>query len=179
MSESYSDLGIVIRAVDSGESDKYITILTEHHGLGNFVARGARRITSKKSPHLDLFNVIKFSVGRGDAPKYLNQVESLHFFPGIKKDYAKIGLAMTLAEIITGTMPTDEEDREMYLSLKAYLDALNGTTLVKESNQLTRRFALFLMRHLGYPSPKSPDTDNLSGYFESVMNRKIISKEIR
>lgn len=179
MGQSYSDSGIVIRSVDSGEADKFVSIISENHGLGHFVAKGARRLTSKKAPHLDIFNLIRFSVGRGEAPHFLNQVESLSFFPGIKKDYAKIGLSLTLAEILTNTLPLDVEDREIYLSLKAFLTALEKTTTASETNRLGRRFGLFLMRHLGYPPPQSPETDNLSGYFESLMNRKIISKDIK
>lgn len=179
MSESYTDSGIVIRSVDSGEADKFVSIISENHGLGNFVAKGARRPTSRKASHLDLLNLIKFSAGRGENPRYLNQVESTSFFPGIKKDYAKVGLSLTLAEILTNTLPLDVEDREIYLSFKSFLQALEKTVDSKETNRLGRRFGLFLMRHLGFPPPKFPETDNLSGYFESLMNRKIISTEIR
>lgn len=179
MSETYSDRGIVIRSVDSGEADKFVSIISENHGLGSYVARGARRITSRKAPHLDLFNLVRFSVGRGENPRYLNQVESVAFFPGIKKDFAKVGLSLTFAEILSNTLPLDVEDREIYLSLKSFLESLEKTEGKREINRLGRRFGLFLMRHLGYPPPKSPETDNLSGYFEALMNRKIISTEIR
>lgn len=179
MTESYSDSGIVIRTVDSGEADKFVSLISANHGLGNFVAKGARRLTSKKSSHLDLLNLVRFSVCRGESPRYLGQVESTSFFPAIKKDYAKIGLCLTFAEILSNTLPLDEEDVEIYLSFKSFLEALEKTDDPKESNRLSRRFGLFLMRHLGYPPPKSPETDNLSGYFEALMNRKIISTEIR
>jgi DNA repair protein RecO (recombination protein O) len=177
--QTYTDNGIVIRSVDSGEADKYILIISENHGLGSFVARGARRLTSRKAPHLDLFNLVRFSVGRGDNPRYLNQVESSVYFPGLKKDFAKVGLSLVFAEILTNTLPLDVEDREIYLSFKAFLEGLELTQTSQETNRLGRRFGLFFMRHLGYPPPKSPKTDVLSGYFEAMMNRKIISKEIR
>lgn len=179
MKESYSDVGIVVRVMDSGEADKYISIISENHGLVLLMARGVRRPTSKKSPHLDLFNLIKFSVGRGDITRYLNQVESIAFFPGIKSDYSKVGISMTVAEILTNTLPVDAEDREIFLSLKSFLEGLEKAKNKKEINGLGRRFGLFLLRHLGYPPPKSPDTDNLSSYFEIIMNRKIISKDIK
>lgn len=179
MSDSYSDTGIVVRVVDSGEADKFISVISENHGLVTLVARGARRSNSKKASHLDLFNIIKYSVGRGVSPKYLNQAESISFFPGLKSDFAKVGVGLTIAEILTNTLPVDVEDREIYLSLKSFLEGLNKAEGKKEINSLTRRFGLFLLRHLGYPPPVSPETDNLSSYFENIMNRKIISKEVR
>jgi len=177
--DSYSDIGIVVRVVDSGEADKFISVISENHGLGIFLARGVRRPASKKSPHLDLFNLIKFNVSRGDTPRFMSQVESVSFFPGIKSNYAKVGVSMTIAEILTNTLPVDVEDREIFLSLKSFLEGLEKAGDQKDINEISRRFGLFILRHLGYPPPKSPDSDNLSSYFEAIMNRKIISKDIK
>jgi DNA repair protein RecO (recombination protein O) len=179
VNQSYSDVGIVLRSRDSGEADKFISIITQEHGLINCIARGARRITSKKSPHLDVFNLIKFQVGRGESPLYLNQAESIAFYPNIKSDFGKIGIGMTILEILLNTVPSDVEDQEIFLSLKSFLDGLEKAEDSKAVNNLGRQFGLYILRHLGYPPPKSPGSDNLSTYFESIMNRKIISKEIR
>ena len=178
MRESYSDIGIVIRSVDSGEADKFVTIITKNHGMGSFVARGARRPSSRKAPHLDLLNIVKFSAGRGESPRYINQAESLSFYPAIKSDFSKVGLSLTITEILSNTLPLDVEDREIYLSLETFLGSLEQVTDTKEINRLGRRFGLFLLRHLGYPAPKNL-SENLSSYFETIMDRKIISKEIR
>ena len=169
----------MVRIVDSGEADKYISVISENHGMGIFLARGVRRPTSKKSPHLDLFNLIKFDVGRGESPRSMSQVESVSFYPGIKSNYSKVGVSMTMAEILTNTLPVDVEDREIFLSLKSFLEGLEKAFDQKDINKISRRFGLFILRHLGYPPPKSPDTDPLSSYFEAIMNRKIISKDIK
>lgn len=179
MRPSYADTGIVIRSVDSGEADKFISIITESHGLQDFVARGARRIASKKAPHLDLFNLVKFQSGRGDSPRYLDQVESVAYYPGIKKDFAKVGLCLTIIEIMLNTLPVEVEDREIFLSLKAFLEAIDKSDSAKENNRLGRKFGLFLLRHLGYPLPKLPETAKLTTYFESIMSKKLIGPLIK
>lgn len=179
MNAAYSDIGIVLRGNDSGEADKYITLITHEHGLINCIARGARRISSKKAPHLDVFNIVKFQVGRGENPLYLNQAESTSFYPNIKSDFGKIGICMTIIEILLNTIPANVEDEEIYMSLKSFLDGMEKATGSKEINNLGRQFGLYILRHLGYPPPKNANSDNLSTYFESIMNRKIISKEIR
>lgn len=179
MNSAYSDIGIVLRVNDSGEADKYITLISKEHGLVSCVARGARRISSKKSPHLDVFNLVRFQVGRGDNPLYINQAESVSFYPNIKSDFARIGICMTIIEILLNTTPAGVEDEEIFFSLKSFLDGMEKTQDSKAINHLGRQFGLYILRHLGYPPPKSPDKDNLSTYFESIMNRKLISKEIR
>ena len=179
MRPSYADTGIVIRSVDSGEADKFVSIITENHGLQDFVARGARRIASKKAPHLDLFNLVKFQSGRGDNPRYLDQVESIAYYPEIKKDFAKVGLCLTIIEILLNTLPIEVEDREIFLSLKSFLEAIEKSNSVKENNRLGRKFGLFLLRHLGYPLPKLPETAKLTTYFESIMSKKLIGPLIK
>lgn len=179
MTSPYSDNGIVLRSKDSGEADKFITLITEGHGLINCIARGARRLVSKKAPHLDVFNLIKFQMGRGENPLFLNQAETISFYPNIKSDFSKIGICMTIIEILINTIPAEVEDKEIFWSLKSFLEGMDKANDSREINHLGRQFGLFIIRHLGYPPPKSPTTENLSTYFESIMNRKIISKEIR
>lgn len=179
MKSAFSDVGIVIRAVDSGESDKFISIVTENHGLTDFIARGVRRLTSKKSPHLDLLNQVRFQTSRGDRPTYLEQVESVVYYPKIKSDFAKTGLCFTIIEILMATLPVDVEDKEIYLSLKAFLDAVEKAGDQKELNRLGRKFGLYLLRHLGYPAPKISATAKLTTYFESIISKKLISPHLR
>lgn len=179
MRPSFADTGIIIRSVDSGEADKFVSIITEQHGLQDFLARGARRLSSKKAPHLDLFNLVRFQSGRGEHPLVLDQVESIAYYPGIKKDFAKVGLCLTIVEILLNTLPIEVEDREIFLSTKAFLEAVEKSESAKENNRLGRKFGLFLLRHLGYPLPKLPETAKLTTYFESIMSRKLIGPLIK
>lgn len=179
MRSSFSDQGIIIRSVDSGEADKYVSIITENHGLQDFIARGARRITSKKAPHLDLFNLVKFQSGRGEHPHFLEQAETVRYYPGIKKDFSKVGLCLTILEILINTIPVEVEDNEIFRSTRSFLDALEKTKTQSETNRLGRKFGLFLLRHLGYPLPKLPATGNLTKYFESIISKKLIGPQIK
>ena len=179
MRPSFADTGIIVRSVDSGEADKFVSIITENHGLQDFLARGARRITSKKAPHLDLFNLVKFQTGRGDQPRFLEQIESIAYFPEIKKDFAKVGLCLTIIEILIYTLPLEVEDHEIYVSLKSFLEAVEKSDSPKENNRLGRKFGLFILRHLGYPLPKLPQSAKLTTYFESIMSKKLIGPLIK
>jgi DNA repair protein RecO (recombination protein O) len=179
MKPSFADSGIVIRSVDSGESDKFVSIITQNHGLQDFIARGARKITSKKAPHLDLFNIVKIQSGRGEHPRFLEQVESIAYYPGIKSDFSKVGLCLTIIEILINTLPIEVEDTEIFLSLKSFLDAVEKSDSQKETNRLGRKFGLYILKHLGYPLPKLPETTKLTTYFESIMSKKLIGPLIK
>ncbi len=179
MSRAISGNAVVIRVLDSGEADKYISLITEKHGLVSFVARGSRRPGSKKSSHLDLLNQVRFQSGRGENPRYLEQVESVSCYPGIKNNFNKTTLSFTVVEILTSALPSEVEDRELYLSLIIFLDSIEKSVSDKETELIGRRFYLYLLRHLGYPEPKAPQTASLTKYFESIISKKLISPNLR
>ena len=179
MFSGYSDRGIILGTADYKDADKFISLLTQNHGLVHVFARGVRRIGSKKGPHLDLFQLVRFQTQRGSGLVYLQQVDTENFFPQIKSNFGKVQLAMVLAEILNNTLAQDVPDEEVFGSLLNYLDALNQNTDTKTDNRLTQKFGLYLLRHLGFPPPVTTKTDNLSNYFETIINKKIIANEIR
>lgn len=178
MASSYSDTGIIVKTQDYKEADKIISIITENHGLTHYVAVGARKSTSRKSSHLDLLSLIKFSTNVSGGQNYLLQADSVNFFSTIKGNLQKIGLSLSFLEILYHLLPAESDDREVFTSLVNYLNALNQKTSREVDGVVSRKFASYLLRHLGYPPPPVSSKNNLSSYFEILMNRKIIAKEI-
>lgn len=152
-------------------------MVTQNHGLVHYFAVGARRNTSKKSPHLDLISQIKFSANYNNSQSYLLQVESVNYFSNIKNNLKKIGTVMSFLEILYHLLPAESEDSEVYQSLVVFLSAINNSLSLKEDREISRKFGNYLLRHLGYPPPPANGL-NISSYFELLMNRKIIGKEI-
>lgn len=179
MADGYKEIGIIVRVVDYKEADKIISVVTQSRGLNTYIALGARRSSSKKSPHLDLFNLIKFDIGRGGSPAFLNQVDTENYYLAVKKDFTKVRLAMTFSEIIYQILPEESEDSETFHSLKNFLEALCLASNVADMNKLANKFGRYLLRHFGYPPPPESGGSSLTGYFETIINKKIIGKEIR
>ncbi|HEX9007638.1 MAG TPA: DNA repair protein RecO [Patescibacteria group bacterium] len=179
MKPAFADTGIILKVVDFAEADKLVGVLSHNHGYQEYVARGARRLNSKKAPHLDLFNQIKFQVGRGNNPQLLVQADTINYYPAIKSGLEKARIAMSLAEIITSVLPYEEEDRQTYLSLTNFFEAIDLQTDRSNLGKITYDFSLYLLRHLGYPLPSTVSPENITGYFETIINKKIISRQLR
>jgi DNA repair protein RecO (recombination protein O) len=173
------DTGIILKVVDFAEADKLVGIISHYHGYQEYIARGARRMNSKKAPHLDLFNQVKFQVGRGFNPQMLMQAETLNYYPVIKSGLEKTRIAMSLAEIITSILPIEVEDKESYLSLVNYFEAINKQITKEDLGKNTYQFSLYLLKHLGYPLPTTIQPENITSYFETIINKKIISRQLR
>lgn len=179
MKPAFTDTGIIIKSIDFAEADKLVGILSHYHGYQEFVAKGARRLNSKKAPHLDLFNLVKFQIGRGHNPQMLVQADTQEYYPHLRTNLEKVRIALSIAEILTSIMPQEEEDPESYLSLANFLHGLDKAASKAELSRLSQEYSLYLLRHLGYPQPKTLEVSNLSYYFETIINRKIISRGLK
>lgn len=177
MGGEFKDVGVVVKTADYKDADKIITILTKNHGLITAFALGARRQNSKKSPHLDLISQIDIQV-RGKDYFYLDQASTINSFPNIKSNLKKISLCMSFFEIFTQLVPSGVEDQELYSSLIVFLSKIESLDNEKEQGRVTSKFARYLLRHLGYPETLPQSLKNVSSYFESLMNRKLIAKEM-
>lgn len=178
MKPAFTDIGIIVKSVDFAEADKLVGIVSHYHGYQEFVARGARRLNSKKAPHLDLFNQVKFQVGRGNTPQMLVQADTQEYFPHLRSSLKKARIALSIAEILTSILPQEEEDRESYLSLLNFMTALESAS-ADTLGPLSRDYSLYLLRHLGYPKPKTVEAGDLAYYFETIISRKILSRGLK
>lgn len=176
MPREYKDLGVIIKTQDYKDFDKIITICTKSKGIVTSIARGVRRSVSKRSPHIDLLNLITFQISEGNS-KFLGEVVCNSSFPGIREDLKKISIAMSFMEIINSLVPEEAADEELFLSLNNFLKKINTSTSKEEIDKTSSAFARYLLRHLGYPE-NSPHQTTFSSYFEYLMNKRIIGKEI-
>src|SRR5437764_15490515 len=56
---------IILKRFDLGEADRLLTLLTPRHGKIEVVAKGARKLTSAKTGHVELFTRADMLIHRG------------------------------------------------------------------------------------------------------------------
>ncbi len=179
MSVSIFDVGIIIHQTRFGEADKFVKILTQNHGLVDVVAKGARRLTSRKSSHLDNLNLIRFNTNRGGSPQYLSQVETVEAFPKIKSNLHKIRTCFYLTEVLKHTLVEGQPDNALFDALKQFLIQLNNLSDDESSRDLSVEFQHFLINHLGFPPPTDDRPEALVSYFESLIDRRLTSPKLK
>ena len=177
MGRTYSDHGILIKTQDYKDGDKIITMITRDHGLITAIAIGARRSGSRKSPHLDLMSHSQIQI-RGIDTLFISEAVSLTEFSTLKKDFKKITTVMSIFEVITQLVPDSVEDKQLYLSTLNYLIDANSQKKHQDFMNNTIKFSKYLIRHLGYSETRLNSSPSISSYFEHLMNRRLISKEI-
>ena len=172
---AYKTEGIVIKRKNFGEADRIITIFTKKHGKIQVKATGVRRITSRRSSHIELLNYGIFNLHRGRSLPVLTEVQSLETFYKLKNNLAKIGYAYHVCELVDGLCAENQESFEIFMLLGRTLRRISLESNLKE---IVRDFELNLLRLLGFYTASQNLNFNTQNFIENILERKLKSKQI-
>ena len=95
--ETYT--GLVAREVDTGEADRYLTILTVEKGKLECYAKGIRRQNSKNAAQAGLLTYGEYQLYRKGERYILTSAKAIETFYNIRTDVAKFAYAVHFLEI--------------------------------------------------------------------------------
>jgi DNA repair protein RecO (recombination protein O) len=170
--------GIVIKRRDSGEADKFLTIFTKDFGKMQLKATGVRRIASRRSPHVELLNLVEISFYKGKGMPVLIEAQSRLTFDLIKEDLQAIGLAYHLCELIDGLCAEDEVHQDIFALLVSTLAKLH----TEDTVVIIHEFEVELLTILGFwntgQSQYARDHVDTQQYIENLLERRLKSRRI-
>lgn len=169
--------GIIIKRINYGEADKIITVLTKYHGKLSVKAGGVRKITSKRSAHIELLNHVNLSLYKGARFPIVVEAESIQNYSEIKQDLTKVGFAFHICELIDGLCPEGQEQQQVFMLLKNTLEQI---TTADSMAEIIHEFEIELLSLLGFwqgqPDVASKlDTQN---FIENIIEKRLKSKNI-
>ena len=164
--------GIVLRAVDTKESDKILTVLTSGGKLP-VVAKGARSRKSRVTACTQLLAYSELTLSESHGWQYLSEGNTIELFEGVRRDIELLSLASYFAEL---TEAAALEDVESGAILSLLLNALYALGELKKDPALVKAaFELKLMSLIGFepladacaycgnPEPEEPVLDIREG----------------
>jgi DNA repair protein RecO (recombination protein O) len=127
VSRSLKELALVLRAVDYGESDRIVALLTREHGKLSGFARGARASRRRFGGSLEPFTVVaaELTERRGGDLWTLESVAPRRVFAAIRGDLARIACAAHACEVARALVRDAEPHPEIFDLLVAYLVRLD------------------------------------------------------
>jgi DNA repair protein RecO (recombination protein O) len=123
-SRVYSLLAVVLRRNDFGEADRLLTILTPECGKMRVLAKGARKMSSRKAGHVELFTQTRLMLAQGRTFDLITQAELIEAYLPLRGDLQRGGLAHHLSEMSELFAQEDHEDHALYDLLTQGLDWL-------------------------------------------------------
>ncbi len=91
--------GIVIRRANIGEADRIVTFLTPQ-GKVAAVARGVRKMTSKKAGSLELFHVVHLVLSQTGHLPLIQEVTVIETFPNLRENLEAASFAFWGGELV-------------------------------------------------------------------------------
>lgn len=168
--------GIVIKRKNLGEADKMLTLFTRASGKISIKAVGVRKITSKRSAHIELLNHIAVTLYQGKAAPLLLEVQTLHTYQYIKNDLMKIGYAYHICELIDGLCAEGQENEQVFRLLEQTLTRLETTAQPKT---LIQDFEVSLLSLLGfYTKDALLQLEDTARLIEHVIEKRLKSKQL-
>ena len=169
---TYKAEGIVIKRRDFGEADRYITLFTKEHGKISVKALGVRKLTSTRSPHVELLSHCFFSLYRTQTNPILTEVKSVDSFELVKGDLTKIGFAYHICELVDGLCAEHQENEAIFSLL---LETLGRLCSNENIAVVVHQFEIELLRQLGF----WPKEQKLQGKEIPVVIERILERKLR
>jgi DNA repair protein RecO (recombination protein O) len=138
---------IVIRRRDWGEADRLLTLYTREQGKIQAVAKGARKPTSRKAGHIELFTRTHLLIARTRSIDIVTQAETVEAYRQLRESLEASTLAHYFAELLDRFTGEAESDAALFDLLSS------GLTWLCEADDLrlvARYYEIRLLELAGF-----------------------------
>ena len=167
---------MILKRLNYGEADRILTIYTKYRGKIRAIAKGVRKITSRKGGNVELFNHCVLFLAEGRNLDIVTEAQVVNSFSRLSDDLEKTATGFYLVELIDQLTPDGQINRQVFDLLVGALSALQST--VNNQQSTIRNFEISLLRLLGFWSDKV-DIKNVKGYIEEIIERELKSPKFQ
>lgn len=174
----YKAEAIILSRKNYGEADRIVTVFSRQYGKLRLMAKGVRKVTSRRGPHLEVFSHCSLMIRKGRGMDTIGDVEPIEVYEHIRNDLTRVGLAFLYCELVSSLLADNQEHEDVFFLLVEALRALdteNQNTRYLQS----REFTLELLWVLGFlPRGKRLTGNKLESFIESITERGLMSAKM-
>lgn len=138
---------VVLRHMDWGEADRLLTLFSREAGKLRAVAKGVRKVRSRKAGHLEPFTRVKLMLARGRDLWIVTQAEAIDAYQPLHDNLEKIGHASYVIEVLDRFTYEEGASLPLYLLL---VDALERIAVLDDPYLAIRFYEIQILDLLGY-----------------------------
>ena len=105
---------LVLRHSDWGEADRLLTLFTRELGKVRAIAKGVRKIRSRKAGHLEPFTRVTLQLARGRDLLIVTQAEAVDAYLPLGENLVLTGYASYVIELLDRFTYEEGENRALY-----------------------------------------------------------------
>lgn len=121
---SFRVQAIVLRHRDYGETDRMLVLFTLERGKLTAIAKGVRKLHSRKAGHLEPFTQVNLQLARGRDLMIITQAETIEAFLPLREDLRLPTYASYVVELLDRFTYEEGENRAIYRTLMHTLTRL-------------------------------------------------------
>lgn len=177
--KNFSDQAVVIKRHNFGEADRIVTLFTLKHGKLVAVAKGVRKSTSRKAPHIEPFSYSSLYFATTRGMPIITQAETINSFDHIRNNLQTTRLAFHAIEVIDKIFVEQQSQPEAFHQLLKLLTLLDQSNLITQTDQelALTQFHKDLLSDLGFGMPKHQDAKSLLDYIEHIIDRRLTASK--
>lgn len=115
--------GVILKRKNFGEADRVVTIITKQYGKISVVAKGVRRITSRRAGNIEVLNRVKLHLFKAKSFN-LQEAEAIQVYPQIKENLTLVATAFHVVELVDRMVAEDQFNPLVYSLVVAILELL-------------------------------------------------------
>lgn len=174
LQRTFNGEGIILRRLARGETDRQVVIYSKEHGKIRLIARGVRRINSRRSGHLEPFRIVSFSYRKSRAIDSLSEIMTLQTFESIQVDLVKTGYAFFVCEMIDKIIPENEPSEQVYKLTRKVLQDIDLISKPVNMAKILTGFVNEILRLQGFlPHTKILTAKEIVPFIEQVIERPL------
>lgn len=147
---TYRATGFVIKRNDFGEADRILTLFTQYHGKVSAMAKGVRRMESRKGGNVDLFNLVRLQLAEGKSMELVVEADVEDSFRHVKDDLHLLSIAYQLTEIVDQFTQEDQSNPEGYFLFKQVMEELDKMPKEEQARALLLYFEINFLSTVGF-----------------------------
>ena len=145
---TYKVEGMVIKHRDWGEADRIITVYTRETGKLRVIAKGAKKIHSRKAGHLEPFTHVVIQLDRSSDMPIISQVETIDPYFTLRDDLTTLSLGLFILELMDRF--TKEEEGEDIPLFNLLRDSIKRLEQDADKWLVVATFEMKLLDSLGF-----------------------------
>jgi DNA repair protein RecO (recombination protein O) len=138
---------VVLRHSDWGEADRLVGLFTRQLGKIRAIAKGVRKMRSRKAGHLEPFTRTSLLLARGRDMFIITQAETIQAHSPLREDLLLVGYASYVIELLDRFTYEEGENRALYRLL---VDTLGRLSTEPDPILAVRYYEIRLLDLLGF-----------------------------
>src|SRR3989338_2627067 len=165
--------GIILKRRNLGEADRILTVFSLQKGKISVLAKGVRRITSRRAGNVELLNRVSMYLHQAKTFLILTEATSLDTYQKLKEDLTLSTYAFHIIELVDKLTAENQESRILYEHLVNVLQRLSR----KPRQILVRAFEVKILSLMGFATFRS-STPGVSAQFHTGSVRSKLLEDL-